>query len=117
MTSTDQAPFGDEQDGAAAPSGIAAVVAWLRQGYADGVPAQDYVPLLEVLHRKLTDSEVDSVTRELIASDNAPFTADDIAEATRRRVLEHPSDEDITRVAVRLVGAGWPLEGFADLES
>ena len=95
--------------------GLGSVVEWLRRGYAEGVPAQDYVPLLEVLHRKLTDAEVDAVTRALIESEGAPFTAADIAEATRQRVLEHPGDDDIHRVAARLAGAGWPLEGFDHL--
>ncbi|HEY5484993.1 MAG TPA: DUF3349 domain-containing protein, partial [Propionibacteriaceae bacterium] len=30
------------------------VVGWLRAGYPDGVPQQDYVALLGILHRQLT---------------------------------------------------------------
>ncbi|WP_345752319.1 DUF3349 domain-containing protein [Microbacterium rhizophilus] len=96
---------------------IQRVVGWLRAGYADGVPPQDYVPLLEVLHRRLTDGEVDAVTHELIAGEGWPFTAESIVDATRRRVLEHPGDADVNRVASRLAAAGWPLEGFDHLEA
>jgi hypothetical protein len=94
---------------------LASIITWLRRGYGDaGIPAKDYVPLLEVLYRKLTEQEVGEIVQQLVATDDAPFSAEDIAEATRRRVLETPTDEDVMRVAARLAAGGWPLEGFGD---
>ena len=34
------------------------VVGWLRQGYPQGVPDGDYIPLFALLGRHLTDEEV-----------------------------------------------------------
>jgi len=42
------------------------ILGWLRAGYQEGIPGQDYVPLLEVLHRQLTDAEVDAVVVAII---------------------------------------------------
>jgi hypothetical protein len=93
--------------------GLSSILTWLRRGYGDeGIPRKDYVPLLEVLYRKLTETEVDEIVRMLVETDDAPFTADDIAEATRQRVLETPTSEDVMRVAARLAAGGWPLAGF-----
>ena len=41
------------------------VVQWLRAGYPDGVPQQDYVALLGILRRSLTESELGQVVAEL----------------------------------------------------
>ena len=38
---------------------------WLRAGYPSGVPKQDYVVLLGLLRRKLTDNEVRRISGEL----------------------------------------------------
>ena len=34
------------------------VLAWLHEGYPDGVPPKDYFPLLALLKRSLTEDEV-----------------------------------------------------------
>jgi hypothetical protein len=36
---------------------LARIVAYLRAGYPEGVPANDYVPLLALLRRRLSDDE------------------------------------------------------------
>jgi hypothetical protein len=36
------------------------VVGFLRAGYPEGVPAHDYVPLLALLRRRLSDDEMPS---------------------------------------------------------
>jgi len=90
---------------------LESIVNWLRRGYADGVPPQDYVPLLEVLHRRLTDREVEAIVKGLLALEDPPITAEDIARATRERVLQRPSDDDLARVAARLEGVGAPVIG------
>ena len=40
------------------PALLSRIVAWLRAGYPTGVPEQDYVALLGLLRRRLTDDEV-----------------------------------------------------------
>jgi hypothetical protein len=41
------------------------IVCWLRAGYPQGVPDQDYVPLIAILSRRLTSDEVAAVATEL----------------------------------------------------
>jgi len=92
---------------------LIAIINWLRQGYADGVPPQDYVPLLEVLHRRLTDGEVDAIVTGLLELDDSPIAAEDISRATTEWVLQRASAEDVARVASRLESVGAPVIGVA----
>ena len=50
----------------AAPGAVARVLSWLRAGYPAGVPRGDYVALLGLLRRKLTDTEVRLIADELV---------------------------------------------------
>jgi hypothetical protein len=93
---------------------ITRALGWLRQGYADGIPAQDYVPLLEVLHRKMTDTEVNELVHLIAESEDFPVTGNDIEQAVQDRLLLTPGDADVERVAARLAAGGWPLAGFDD---
>jgi len=85
---------------------------WLRQGYPEGVPANDYVPVLALLRRRLDDDEVRQVADALIAQDD---DGDGIVSRTDAQVLmtkvlgELPSDEDLRRVEERLSRFGWSL--------
>ena len=47
---------------------IESVLGWLHQGYPDGVPRTDYYPLLALLHRTLTEDEVNKKHQEIVAS-------------------------------------------------
>ena len=47
------------------PSFLRRAIDWLRAGYPAGMPEQDYVALLGVLHRSLTEDEVASIAQEL----------------------------------------------------
>ncbi|WP_040808484.1 DUF3349 domain-containing protein [Nocardia concava] len=87
---------------------LAAVLTWLRAGYPHGVPREDYVALFAVLHRKLTDREVDEVIQQLLASDGVLDRAA-IETAIRRLAHEKPGADDVNRVAARLAAGGWPL--------
>jgi hypothetical protein len=87
-------------------------VEWLRAGYPAGVPRQDYVALLGLLRRKLTDDEVHKIARDLadqsqLASD--PITTADIEDMISDSVLQQASPEDVARVSARLAAGGWPL--------
>ncbi|MEP9381346.1 DUF3349 domain-containing protein [Nocardioides sp. KR10-350] len=93
------------------PNGpVSRILDWLRAGYPSGIPKTDYVPLLEVLHRNLTEEEI-AQSADLLAAESTgePITADDIRAMVREHVYEQCSDEDLIRVSVRLAAAGWPL--------
>ena len=87
-------------------------VDWLRAGYPTGVPRQDYVALLGLLRRKLTEDEVkkiaDTLAEQSLASDD-PITAADIEDLINDKVLQTASPEDVVRVSARLAAGGWPL--------
>jgi hypothetical protein len=93
---------------AAVPDFVARVVGWLRAGYPEGVPQQDYQPLFALLGSQLTNDEV-----TLIADDLA-FSADpESAEAIKKAIgnITHTPvhDSDIARVRSHLAAGGWPL--------
>lgn len=87
---------------------LTSIVAWLRAGYPDGVPPTDYVPLLALLSRRLTNDEVKAVTRELIG--RGEFDQIDIGVLIARLTNELPAADDIDRVRERLAAKGWLLD-------
>ncbi|QDP97020.1 DUF3349 domain-containing protein [Microlunatus elymi] len=90
------------------PTFLAAIISWLRAGYPEGVPEQDYVPLLALLRRRLSPDEVKRVAEKIMRTDEQ---ADDIDIAVRITKItnELPSEADVARVRARLAAAGWPL--------
>lgn len=87
------------------------ILDWLRAGYPEGVPQEDYVALLAVLRHKLTDDEVRHVVAEVTRdrSRGDAIEQDEIGDAIARLAHEHPGDEDVARVRGRLAAGGWPL--------
>ena len=49
----------------ALPPVLDSIVSWLRAGYPQGVPDNDYIPLIAILSRRLTSEEVAAVATEL----------------------------------------------------
>ena len=86
---------------------LSSIVSWLRAGYPDGVPQNDYLPLLALLSRRLTADEVKVVARELTTRPD--FDHYDIGAAIMRITDE--------RVRERLVRKGWPLADPRDPEA
>jgi hypothetical protein len=84
---------------------------WLRAGYPSGVPRGDYVALLGLLRRKLTDQEVRQIATELaeLAEDGERITTADVEKLIYQATLDEPADSDIARVSARLAAGGWPL--------
>lgn len=87
-------------------------VEWLRAGYPTGVPRQDYVALLGLLRRKLTEDEIRKIAQDLaeqsqLSSD--PITVADVEQMINDAVLQEASPEDIVRVSAHLAAGGWPL--------
>jgi hypothetical protein len=90
------------------------IVAFLRAGYPEGVPANDYIPLLALLRRRLTDDEVVAVASELMSTGQAPVEGTDVRVAITKLTDDMPSYDDTERVKRRLVAAGWPVTDSLD---
>lgn len=104
---------GDADDSDSPPSEgspLARIVAWLREGYPGGVPEHDYLPLLALLERRLTRSEVKKIAKALRRADVSPAGPDDIAEAITSYTHAEPNEEDLRRVRDQLAKKGWPVE-------
>jgi hypothetical protein len=87
---------------------VARVVGWLRAGYPDGVPQQDYVALLGILHRQLTEEEIITIA-QTIAGSTVTDVEERIRLAIRRKTLQPATDDEVARVSARLAKVGWPL--------
>ena len=85
------------------------IVAFLRAGYPEGVPTNDYIPLLALLRRRLSDDEVVAVATELMSTGHPPVEGTDVRLAITKLTDEMPSPEDTERVERRLIAAGWPV--------
>jgi hypothetical protein len=88
---------------------LAKIVGFLRAGYPEGVPHGDYIPLIALLRRRLTDDEVIAVATELISSGGAPVLGTDVRVAITKLTNELPSPDDTERVKQRLAAVGWPV--------
>ncbi|MPQ99358.1 DUF3349 domain-containing protein [Modestobacter sp. I12A-02628] len=99
------------------PSLAGRVVDWLRAGYPTGVPEQDYVVLLGLLRRKLTDAEVHAIVDELggLAQQGEDITTADVERLIGEATLDRASAADIARVSSHLAAGGWPLADDPDL--
>jgi Protein of unknown function (DUF3349) len=93
---------------------LAKIVAWITSGYPEGVPGPDRVPLFALLKPRLTDDEVKTVVRELLA--RGEFDQVDIGVLITQLTDELPAPEDIERVRNRLATKGWPLADPRDAE-
>jgi Protein of unknown function (DUF3349) len=93
---------------------VTRVIAFLRAGYPDGVPTRDYIPLMALLRRRLTDDEVLAVADELAAGADDAVDGIDVRVAITKLTDELPSAEDTERVKRRLVAVGWPIAGDFD---
>ena len=89
---------------------VARMVAFIRAGYPQGVPETDYVPLLALLRRRLSDDEVAAAATQLAARGEMNIDTADIGAAIIRITDELPSLADLERVQRRLEAIGWPVE-------
>jgi hypothetical protein len=93
---------------------LSSIVDFLRAGYPEGVPRQDYIPLLALLRRQLSDDEVLEVVQTVLGSDQGDV-AESVARAIREITNEEPLKGDLARVAARLASGGWPLAALGDI--
>lgn len=85
---------------------LARILLFLRAGYPEGVPAADYIPLVALLRRRLSDDEVLTLTNSFIADGSKPAQGTDVRVAITKLTDEMPSHEDVQR----LLAAGWPID-------
>lgn len=100
------------------PPLLTSIIDWLRAGYPDGVSARDYVPLIALLRRRLSDDEVRAVTAALLERDPTATASETAVDAIDIGVLitkvtdEMPLESDIARVREHLIAGGWsPNDG------
>ncbi|WLP92107.1 DUF3349 domain-containing protein [Gordonia sp. NB41Y] len=92
---------------------VSRIIEWLRAGYPNGVPEHDYVPLLAILRRQLTEDEVQQVSSELIAESAPPpepISKIDAGVKITEVTQELPHETDISRVRTYLEDQGWPFD-------
>lgn len=82
---------------------------WVRAGYPNGVPDQDYIPLMALLRRRLSDDEVEDLGQELVAKGIIPADRIDVGAGILKRTQEVPSPAEMQRVAERLRVGGWQV--------
>ncbi|WP_426595267.1 DUF3349 domain-containing protein [Cellulomonas sp. McL0617] len=91
------------------------VADWLREGYPTGVPEQDYVALLALLRRKLTEEEVEEVTdRIILLHPDGGIPPAVVGEQIGALLDQEPHESDVARVSARLAAVGWPLAEIDD---
>ena len=90
---------------------IAQALRWLGAGYPEGIPAQDRVPILALLRRRLTDEEVREVAEAVVAQSGAdPEVSLVDAQVLMMKTLgELPGGDDVERVRSRLEESGRTL--------
>ena len=91
------------------------IVSWLRTGYPNGVPENDYLPILALLARRLSGEEVIQVARQLKHLPEPGFL--DIGSEIVRITDQLPAPSDVERVRAKLAAHGWPLDNPRDDEA
>ncbi|WP_039802292.1 DUF3349 domain-containing protein [Nocardia araoensis] len=92
------------------PPFLHAIITWLRVGYPDGIPEADYVPLLALLRRRLSDEEVARIAAELAGAGGADIDQADIQVMITKITNDMPSEADVARVRARVEANAWPGE-------
>lgn len=90
------------------------IVSWLRSGYPNGVPQNDYLPILALLSRRLTADEILEVARQLRNLPRPGFV--DVGAEILRITDQLPKPAEVERVRAKLAAYGWPLDDPRDPE-
>ncbi len=86
---------------------VSTFVAFLRAGYPSGAPALGYAPLLALLPRRVSDDEITTIARKLLAPRRPSVDTVDVGVAITGVTEELPSVAEIQRVQRRLSATGW----------
>ncbi|MGW6335518.1 DUF3349 domain-containing protein [Nocardia rhamnosiphila] len=90
------------------PNVLRSIVDWLRRGYPEGVPESDYIPLVALLRRRLTDREVQEIAAEVLHSPDRPVDRTDIQVMITEVTDAMPAERDLQRVLSHLDPPHWP---------
>lgn len=90
------------------PPLLQTIVDFVRKGYPQGVPQQDYLPLFALLSRRLSDEEINELATELVGSSHA--STESVGEMIERLTHQAPSEAEVERVQQHLRAAGWDPE-------
>jgi len=86
------------------------VLAWLHEGYPEGVPKKDYFALLALLKRTLSEEEVVRAAQTVLkGTDSDTVSEREIRAAIHTITDQEPNPEEVHQVAARLASVGWPL--------
>ncbi|WNG93505.1 DUF3349 domain-containing protein [Mycobacterium sp. ITM-2016-00318] len=86
------------------------VIGWLHRGYPEGVPPKDYIPLLALLKRSLTEEQVVKAAQTVLrGTDSDTVTESQLRDAIHQVIAKEPNPEELHQVAARLASVGWPL--------
>jgi uncharacterized protein DUF3349 len=101
----------------ALPNVLQRVLDWLHAGYPEGVPQQDYYPLLAFLTRQMSTDDVVEVVGALkeereVPEDRPP--SEDVREALEAVTNSQVLEEDIRRIEEYLRNRGWESESPSD---
>lgn len=97
-------------DAPTAPNLAQRILAWLTEGYPEGIPPTDRLPLMALLRRRLTDEEVAEIASRLVDDARSPeIDAVDAGTLITRYTHDLPSEADMARLASHLAAKGWPL--------
>ena len=91
---------------------LTGIVSWLRAGYPDGVPENDYRPVLALLCRRLSSDEVLLVAQQMMQLSQPGDI--DIGAEILKVTDQLPAPPDIERVRAKLAAHGWPLDAPRD---
>jgi Protein of unknown function (DUF3349) len=96
------------------PPLLQSIVDFVRKGYPQGVPQQDYLPLFALLSRRLSDAEIAELAEELASAGPDPRTSAalgvSLGAAIERLTHVPPSETEVERVRERLEAVGWQPE-------
>lgn len=94
------------------------IMSWLRAGYPNGVPGNDYLPLFALLRRQVSEEEARMIAAALISEGErstdgtrTPISRIDASVLITKVIDELPQEADVDRVRARLERAGWPFDG------
>lgn len=90
------------------PAFLSSIVGWLRAGYPEGVPQQDYLPLFALLASQLSSEELRDIANEL-EGEADPTSKQAIRDAIEMVTHAQPNEADIANVRAHLAQGGWPL--------
>jgi hypothetical protein len=92
------------------------VLNWLHAGYPQGIPQQDYYPLLAFLARSLKADEVSEVVSALEAEEQLGHqtTTEDVRAAIEAVTKSPALAGDVERIEHRLREHGWELRPVPD---